>query len=456
MINNKKIGIFGLGISGISSFNFLKTKTNKLICWDDAKVNQDKIDSQFLLPISDPEWQELDIIIVSPGIPSGHEIFSLASKYNIRIASDVELFLDVNHDSDIIVITGTNGKSTVTALIGHIIKQNNLNYHIGGNIGVPVLDLPHYAKGYVLELSSFQLDLLPSIDPKISVLLNLSPDHLDRHGSYKAYCAAKEKAFYGDGLKIIGTNSVDSKRLYNKLYNLGDKKLIPINIDHNNINHSNISHRQNFKGINCNSEHLTDSFFDFESYKLPLLSNLPGQHNLENVASAFAVCRAIGIQGKDILKHLSSFEGLKHRMQFIGRQFIGRQKYIAFYNDSKATNISSALSSLSALENIFWLAGGVFKEKTLEPIAESIHNINKAYLFGESKLLFAKYLEGKIDYSVHDNMKEAFNAAINDAQQAKSELINILLAPACSSFDQFKNFADRGNNFINLYNAQFK
>ena len=168
--NNKKIGIFGLGISGISSFDFLQENAQKTICWDDSETNRNKVEQQYLLPLSDPVWQTLDMIIISPGIPGSHAIFSLASKYNILISSDIELFLETNYDSEIIVITGTNGKSTVTSLIGHILQESKLDYHIGGNIGLPVLSLPQHAKGYILELSSFQLDLLSSMNPTIAAM----------------------------------------------------------------------------------------------------------------------------------------------------------------------------------------------------------------------------------------------------------------------------------------------
>ena len=432
--NNKKIGIFGLGISGISSFDFLQENAQKIICWDDSETNRNKVEQQYLLPLSDPVWQTLDMIIISPGIPGSHAIFSLASKYNILISSDIELFLETNYDSEIIVITGTNGKSTVTSLIGHILQESKLDYHIGGNIGLPVLSLPQHAKGYILELSSFQLDLLSSMNPTIAVLLNLTPDHLDRHGTYAAYCQAKEKALLGDGLKIIGTNSEDSKKLYNKLINSGEKNIIPINL---------------LTGIYCDSKKLIDNFFDIKSYNLSELKNLSGQHNYENIASAFAVCRALGVDGKTIIKHISSFKGLAHRMQFIGTH-----KHISFYNDSKATNVSAAIASLSALDNIFWLAGGVFKEDNLLACDNFLKNIKKAYLFGKSRVLFKEYLEGKIDYISCETMEEAFNAAVNDAILEKKPA-NILLAPACASFDQFNNFEDRGNKFINFYNARF-
>lgn len=434
----KKIGIFGLGISGVSSFKFLRESARKIICWDDFDTKRNKFDQQFLLPISDLKWQQLDMIVISPGIPKSHAVFLLATRHNILIFSDIQIFLETNYDSEIIVITGTNGKSTTTALIGHILMENAQDYHIGGNIGLPVLSLPRHAKGYILELSSFQLDLLEPINSTIAVLLNITPDHIDRHGSYSEYHRIKAKILMSDGLKVIGTSSIASKELYDKLKNANEPRIIPVGIQPEAIT-----------GISCSSKNLIDNFFDQESYSIPQLNNLIGVHNYENIAAAFAVCRALGISGKIIVKNLENFKGLPHRMQFIGSQ-----GHLYFYNDSKATNTSSTAGSLSALENIFWLAGGMFKEKSLLPIEKSVKNIKKAYLFGKSRLLFAEYLKYKVEYVICNTMEEAFNMAVNDASLEKIKA-NILLSPACTSLDQFKNFEDRGNNFINLYNAKF-
>lgn len=432
---NLKIGVFGLGISGISSLEYLKDKAKKIICWDDSDTNRAKIKEKFLVPISDPKWQELDMIIMSPGVPESHDIYSLTTKHKLLIFSDIEIFLQANSGAKIIIVTGTNGKSTTTALIGHILRENNLDYHIGGNIGLPVLSLPQGAKGYVLELSSFQLNLLKSIDPTIAILLNITPDHLDRHKTFAEYCRIKAIAVNGDGLKIIGVDSNASKDIYEKLRKNGEKKLIPI--DSKN-------------GINCTEDNLIDNFFDSKSYKLPTLKQLSGRHNQENIAASFAACRALGLRSESIIEQIENFHGLPHRMQFIGTH-----KNISFYNDSKATNVNSAISSLSSLENIFWLAGGIFKEENLLPLEKYLKNIKKVYIFGKNKLLFEEYLKGKIEYQLCENMNEAFKAAVTDTMLEQQEA-NILLAPACASFDQFKNFEDRGNQFIDLCKLMLK
>ncbi|GAB4167737.1 MAG: UDP-N-acetylmuramoyl-L-alanine--D-glutamate ligase [Rickettsiaceae bacterium] len=436
----KKIGIFGLGLTGHSTYEALKGVAETVVCWDDSASNRQVFSSEYgnecLKDLSHNVWTTLDKIIISPGVPSSHEVFLLAKGYNILISSDIQLFLEQNPNSKIVAVTGTNGKSTTVALIGHILRENELDYHIGGNIGLPALRLPENAQGYVLELSSFQLDLLDRFNPDIAVLLNITPDHLDRHGTFEKYCQAKFKAFQGDGIKVIGIDNDKSKEFYTHLKIYGDEKVIPIS--------SNLYRH----GISCDQHQIVDRFFNRGSYGLRKLNNLPGAHNRENIAASFAVCRALGLMPKEIIEHLLTFKGLAHRMQYLGTK-----DGISYYNDSKATNATSALCSLSALDNIFWLAGGIFKEDTLLPIAPALKNIKKAYLFGQSKMIFAEYLKNKVEYELCTNMEEAFQKATSDALLIHSKA-NILLAPACASFDQFKNFEDRGNQFIKLYDKK--
>ena len=189
-----------------------------------------------------------------------------------------------------------------------------------------------------------------------------------------------------------------------------------------------------------------DDFYDANSYKIPELYNLIGKHNKENIAAAYVICRSLGLKPNDIIDQLTSFQGLKHRMQNLRSK-----NNITYYNDSKATNASSAAASLASIQNIFWLAGGIFKEESLDPLEKSLSNVKKAYLFGESSLLFSKYLKDKIDFELFSTMQEAFSKANIDAKKS-NEHAYIVLAPACSSFDQFRNFKERGNKFIDLCN----
>jgi UDP-N-acetylmuramoylalanine--D-glutamate ligase len=437
-LKDKKIGIFGLSTTGKSICETIKDYTKNIVCWDDSENNRFNFgERNLLINISDTKWQALDIVFISPGIPNEHEIFLLVKKYKISVSSDIELFLHNNKNSRIIGITGTNGKSTTTSLIGHILNNSGYDFPIGGNIGVPVLSLPQNKEGYVLELSSFQLDLLSFFNPYISVLLNIAPDHLDRYKTFAKYRKAKMKALNGDGIKIIGTSTEYSKEIYDQLLQKGEKNIIAI---------SNQAKQKNV--ISCIDNCIEDNFYDYATYKLPVLPNLIGTNNQENIAASYAVCRSIGMQAQEIISQLSSFVSLKHRMQNIGSK-----ENITYYNDSKATNSSSAAGSLASMDNILWLAGGIFKENNLDLIEKYLSNVRKAYLFGKSSLLFSQYLKNRIDFEIFPDMQEAFAKAYLDAKNV-NEPVNILLAPACASLDQFSNFEERGNKFIDLCNEK--
>ncbi|MFK7973409.1 MAG: UDP-N-acetylmuramoyl-L-alanine--D-glutamate ligase [Rickettsiaceae bacterium] len=437
----KKIGVIGLGITGNSVFDALQNIASTIVCWDDSEANRIKFKAlygdSYLHNIDHNIWLNLDKIVVSPGIPNSHPIFAFIKKHNLLISSDIQLFLEENINSKIIAITGTNGKSTTTSLISHILKANSLNYFLGGNIGNPVLTLPAHANGYVLELSSFQIELLPDFNPDIVVLLNITPDHLDRHGNFIEYCRVKAKALKGEGIKIIGIDSLGSKERYLNLKDAGDTKLIPI------------STYVDYSGVSCQADKIVDKFFNNQVYPISKLNSLLGKHNQENIAASFSVCRCLGLMPSEILPHFESFQGLKHRMQYLGKK-----NNISYYNDSKATNVVSAVCSLVALENTLWLAGGILKEDSLNSLDPAIlNNVLKVYLFGESQEVFVRYLKNRTEYEVCSTMQEAFTKANQYALLSEQD-VNILLAPACSSFDQFNNFEDRGNQFIELYEQQ--
>lgn len=434
---SQKLGIFGLGITGISVYASLVGNSSAVICYDDSIANRenfiDKFGDKKLFPITDNQWTLLDKIIISPGIPPDHPVFELAHTHNIQITSDIELFIQQNSDSDFIFLTGTNGKSTSTALTGHILAEAKLDYHIGGNIGTPVMSLPMGCKGYIFELSSFQIELLKELDPKIAVITNITPDHLDRYKSLKNYSMVKEKILTPYALKIIGINSDISRNIYDKFKKIYGSQIVAISNTTPLID-----------GIFCNDDYLQDNFFDKQKYLLPVLPHLRGTHNKENIAISYAIARALGVAGKVIIEALSSFEGLTHRMQYIASY-----KNVNFYNDSKATNISSALSSLSTFNNIIWFAGGRFKENSFDELEPILGNIKKAYLFGESKDLFADFLNDKIEYEVCQDLEEAFLKAAKSFSHHDQNL-TFLLAPACASYDQFKNFEERGRLFARL------
>lgn len=431
---NKKIGIFGLGLTGISAYKALKNVT-QVICFDDKNSN-DIVGDDFI-NIKDPRWTELDKILLSPGVPASNEIFKLIDKHKISITSDIDLlFEQCENKSKFIGITGTNGKSTTTALIFHILKSAGYNYSLGGNIGAPALDLELNKDGYVLELSSFQLDLVKSFKANIAVLLNITPDHLDRHGTMESYIKAKEKIFENmdnAGFAIIG---VDNDITKNILIPNGIKK-IPISV-----------YKLQTNGVAVIGDSIIDNIFEPITLKLLVNNSLQGIHNRENIAASYAVCRVIGMNPPEIISGIASFQGLAHRMQYVGSiQDLG----INFYNDSKATNADAASKSISALDNIYWLAGGIAKEGGIYALKPLFNKIKRAYLFGKDIELFAKDLDGIVEFRVCQDLEDAFVSAFKDAA---SDIVtknkSILLAPAAASYDQFKNFEERGDLFIKL------
>ncbi|WP_341758484.1 UDP-N-acetylmuramoyl-L-alanine--D-glutamate ligase [Candidatus Tisiphia endosymbiont of Ditula angustiorana] len=445
---HKNIGIVGLGKTGIAAWEVLN-KVAKVICYDQASSSQDAFTkiygSDSLVSLSDLQWQNLDKILLSPGIPLSHDIVTMANSHNIPITSDIDLlFEEVRlrelEAANFIGITGTNGKSTTTALTGHILQSCGFDYQVGGNIGFPVLAMRLDSKGYVLELSSFQLDLLNSFKAKIVVLLNITQDHLDRHNNMQGYIAAKKKIFNRmdkDSFAIISVDNEITKNIFLELQKENRTNVVPISI-YEILN----------KGISICNNIIYDNIFEPITINLHNNNYLQGMHNQENIAASYAACRVIGARSEQIIAAIGLFKGLPHRMQYVGTV-----QGINFYNDSKATNSMAASKSISSLDNIYWLAGGIAKEGGITELEPWFYKIRKAYLFGQDKDLFASFLNGKVDCQICQDLTEAFNSAFRDAIEDTGGIKNILLAPACASYDQFKNFEERGNLFIELYNA---
>ncbi|WP_341754825.1 UDP-N-acetylmuramoyl-L-alanine--D-glutamate ligase [Candidatus Tisiphia endosymbiont of Dioctria rufipes] len=445
---HKNIGIVGLGKTGIAAWEVLN-KVAKVICYDQASSSRDAFTkiygSDSLVSLSDLQWQNLDKILLSPGIPLSHDIVTMANSHNIPITSDIDLlFEEVRlrepEVANFIGITGTNGKSTTTALTGHILQSCGFDYQVGGNIGFPVLAMRLDSKGYVLELSSFQLDLLNSFKAKIVVLLNITQDHLDRHNNMQGYIAAKKKIFNRmdkDSFAIISVDNEITKNIFLELQKENRTNVVPIST-YEILN----------KGISICNNIIYDNIFEPITINLHNNNYLQGMHNQENIAASYTACRVIGVRSEQIIAAIGLFKGLPHRMQYVGTV-----QGINFYNDSKATNSMAASKSISSLDNIYWLAGGIAKEGGITELEPWFYKIRKAYLFGQDKDLFASFLNGKVDYQICQDLTEDFNSAFRDAMEDMGGIKNILLAPACASYDQFKNFEERGNLFIELYNA---
>ncbi len=506
----KNIGIVGLGKTGMAAYQSLN-KVARIICYDQVSSSRDAFSKIYgndnLVSLSDRRWQELDKILLSPGVSLSHDIVTMANSRNIPITSDIDLLFEEvkfrgGNKANFIGITGTNGKSTTTALTGHILQFCNFDYLVGGNIGFPALSMGLDCQGYVLELSSFQLDLLSSFKAKIAVLLNITEDHLDRHNNIQGYIAAKKKIFDRmdkDSFAIISVDDEITNNIFLELENENKTNIVPISVG-----------KILDKGVSICNNVVYDNIFEPITINLHNNSSLQGIHNQENIAASYAACRIIGVRPEQIIAAIELFKGLPHRMQYVGaiysdhsnianpisitpnsqtslrgatlaatkqsrkviRNGLLRSGFappcndasllwlnaskvsymINFYNDSKATNGIAASKSIAALDNIYWLAGGVAKEGGITNLEPWFDKIRKAYLFGQDKELFASSLKGRVDFQICHDLQEAFNAAVRDAMQDIGDIKNILLAPACASYDQFKNFEERGNLFIELYN----
>ena len=430
LYKNKKFGILGLGISGVACYKKLLGKVSKILFFDDncdsLKKFKEIHSDEDIKSIHDPSWTDLDLILISPGIPIKypypHTIIEIAKKNNIEIIGDIDLLYLENPKKKFIAVTGTNGKSTIASFIYHIAKQAGLNYALCGNIGIPALSLEGNYDGYIIELSSFQLELIKYLKLDIAIISNITEDHLDRYKNLDSYVAAKMKIFdICNGDKIIGMDSeiverIDFSKIKNlyKIFKKNDRFII---------------------------EYDSKPIIEFRD------SLLANKILTQNYIYSYIAMKCIGLNEKEIFQNATSFKALKHRMEFIGDY-----RGINFYNDSKATNVSSAIAAISSLDNIYLLAGGISKGVSYKELEKYLANIKKLYLFGQSKYEIASFFQSKIEISICENMRSACQMALNDAMANDSTSKNILLAPMCSSFDQFKNFEDRGDKFIELFN----
>lgn len=457
---NKKIGVFGLSRTGLAVCKSLAGLAD-LIVYDDShdsrnsfyKHNISSKDYK-MINIDQPEWQVCDFIILSPGIPyytTPHPIVKHAQKYNIPIKSDIDLLYNEYPNRKYIGITGTNGKSTTSTLIHHILTFTNGKFDLGGNIGKAVLSLRDNVEGYVLELSSFQLDLITDLKLDVAVLLNITADHIDRYHSFDQYILSKQKILSlvtKNGYALINKDcSIISNANYNTLYASKFRNTkCSLELIKKAINTDELNKSIADESINCQSQPTLVKFSSHLPQHINFTSLLLGKHNNQNIAAAFYACKILGRNEYDITSAINQFQPLPHRMQYIGKK-----NNIHIYNDSKATNADAASKALLSLSNIYWIAGGVAKEGGVNSIVNTLYEVKKAYLYGQSRYALAETLKGVVAFSINNTMEEAFNQAIIDAESDQSGLDkNILFAPACASFDQFKNFEDRGNQFIKI------
>ncbi len=446
----KRVAIFGLGRSGLSAARALKAGGAEPLLWDDkpASVMAATKEKFTVENLKNADWSEIDALMLSPGVPLTHPephwTVKLAQAANVPILGDIELFartiaaLPERKRPKTVAITGTNGKSTTTALIGHILKSAGKDVHVGGNIGIGILDLPsamHAGSIYVIETSSYQLDLTLTFKPDVSVLMNFSPDHLDRHGGMEGYIAAKKRIFMNQTqaqTAIIGADDDFSAALITEMRTAHPVKLVPIS-----------SRRNVGDGVYALNGVLYDATESRarQIIDLKTVRTLTGRHNWQNAAAAYCACRALGLDTDAIVAGMRSFPGLDHRMQEIGR--IGKVRFI---NDSKATNSDAARQAMSSFEKFYWIAGGRAKAGGIEDLSDLFGRIKHAYLIGEAAELFEKTIGKAAKCTQSRHLFTAVAQAYAAAEKTGKDEI-VLFSPACASFDQFSDFEARGDAF---------
>jgi len=449
----KKVAIFGLGGSGVASASALLAGGADVIGWDDsaeavAKATSAGIPSGDLRQV---DWKRISALVLAPGVPlthpAPHWTVRLARAAGVEVIGDIELFCRERRaraaTAPFIAITGTNGKSTTTALVAHLLRSAGRDAEIGGNIGTAILSLapPDQTRAHVVECSSYQIDLAPTLDPSVGILLNITEDHLDRHGTLAHYAAVKERLATGvqeDGMAIIGVDDAWCAAVADRIEQVG-KKLIRVSVRRplpGGLYFENESIMRAADGGAC------------AIAKIGGIGSLRGMHNAQNAACAAGAALALGLSAQAIQQGLASFPGLAHRMEEVGRKAC-----VLFVNDSKATNADSAAQALACFSDIFWIAGGRAKTGGIASLGSFFPRIRKAYLIGEAATDFAAELEGRVPHAVVGTLERAVERAAADAETSEMPEPVVLLSPACASFDQYRNFELRGDKFRELVRA---
>jgi UDP-N-acetylmuramoylalanine--D-glutamate ligase len=452
--SGKRVAVMGLARSGQSVVSALKAGGAKIIAWDDnyLKCKEAEVLGAEIKDLTKENLSYFDALVLSPGIPHSypkpHVVVERARNANIPIIGDVEIFSNNCEKFEIIGITGTNGKSTTTALVGHILSCAGISCEVGGNIGRPVLEFnrTRNMRISVLELSSYQLELAPSLICKIGVLLNISPDHLDRHGSMQGYVDAKFRiieSLADNAVAIIGVDDPETSEIRKNL----DKK------KYKNISIRPISSQHIPKGgVGAIDGCIVSDFNSERTFIVDLNDSqiFPGLHNQQNVAAATAVALSVGVNINDIKAGILSFKGLPHR-----QEVIGSLRNVTFINDSKATNADATARALGCYKSIFWIAGGLSKKGGITSLEEYFYKIKHAYLIGDAAEEFSQTLLGKVDFTICITLEKALEKILKKISYEVSENSVVLLSPAAASFDQFDSYEARGDAFCSFVNENF-
>ena len=446
----RTIALLGLGKSGLAAARALAAAGADVWAWDDDPARRQAAEDEGLplVDLAQCDWQRPESLVLSPGIPhthpAPHPVAALARAAGCEIIGDIELLARGRPDAIYVGVTGTNGKSTTTTLIGHILKWAGRQVEVGGNLGTPALSLPPLGSDgiYVLEMSSYQLELTPTLTFDVAVLLNITPDHLDRHGGMAGYVAAKRRIFARQEkpqAAVVGIDDAITRELVVELAATGAQTIIFISAEDRAIG-----------GVRVEKEKLVDDMTGDGTPVLDLrkLPRLPGQHNWQNIAAAYATARCLGIEVPAIVAAIKSFPGLAHRQELIAT--IDGVRYV---NDSKATNADAAAKALACYDAIYWIAGGIAKEGGIASLAPFFPRIRRAFLIGEATDAFGATLDGRVPLERCGDLGKAVAAARDAARADGAADAVVLLSPACASFDQFTDFEARGNAFRHLVEA---
>jgi UDP-N-acetylmuramoylalanine--D-glutamate ligase len=441
----KHYAVYGLARSGLATVEALLASGARVTAWDAKEEARSAVEGQSLaeglslLNLDTAELTQFDSLVVTPGLPlNRHPIAQRARDAGVEIIGDIELFARARPElppHKVVGISGTNGKSTTTALVHHILQTAGVPMTMGGNIGLPILAQDPLPAGgiYVLELSSYQIDLTQSLDCDVAVLLNITPDHLDRYESFEAYARSKQRLFE---MESAGQTAVI----------LTDDIIGGITIDQ-------IAHRELLvrEPASTRTQDWDAAVFEgtayWEGQRFASQADWPalqGPHNAQNAAAAITVCMVLGLTEDQIADGLRTYPGLPHRMERV-REKDG----VIFVNDSKATNPTATAPALAAFEKIRWICGGQAKTDNLDECAPHFGHVRKAYTIGEAGELFASLLSPHMAVAECDTLERAVGEAAAEAESGDT----VLLSPACASFDQFRDFEDRGDQFRELVGA---
>jgi UDP-N-acetylmuramoylalanine--D-glutamate ligase len=440
----RPVAVLGLGKSGLVAARALAASGAEVWAWDDDETRRKALSTTDLYKC---DWSRPSALVLSPGIPhrypAPHPIAAKAAGAGVPIIGEVELLFRAQPKATYVGITGTNGKSTTTALIGHLLRRAGKRAEVGANLGTPALALAPLEAGgiYVLEMSSYQLELVPTARFDVAVLLNITPDHLERHGGMTGYIAAKRRVFDRQRPQDYAVIGIDDEHCRAIRQRFAGRHVVAIAIGHNAAS-----------AVTVRDGILSDET-GREIMDLAKAPALPGPHNWQNAAAAFAVGRALGLSSAAIAAGIETYPGLPHR-----QELIASREGVRFINDSKATNADATAKALACYDPIYWILGGRPKETGLDGLEPFYPRIAKAYLIGEAAADFEKRLRahnvatrqcGTLDRAV---ASAAADAEADDAAAQNRSGAVVLLSPACASFDQFANFEERGEHFRKLVN----